>query len=230
MYARTNAPHPALQAPSDQGWSRLLCGHTSTDQLTTRRAAADQSEESVRAAVGYSFTLFASAMRIPPKKGGTRAMNNAPSPEHYIYDRLTNQKYPVSEEIEREYYRMTSKFRQAEAKLGLCFCPGKNYRYCNTDCDSCKYHRHSNDQPFDEMRLSEQKALALSSDTAKDAEYNLLLQDVISTCTPYEQQIISLRLEGMTLTEIADTLNQPTTTVHYHYKKLHLDVKTYLQK
>ena len=157
-------------------------------------------------------------------------MNNAPSPEHYIYDRCSNTKIPVSAAEEREYYNLNSSFRKQQQKLGRCFCPAKKYRYCNTDCASCMYRTYDTNVSLKNMSPIEYSGAIPLADPQTETEYKVLLQSVLTICTPYEQEIIALRLQEMNLTEIANELQQPYDTLYYRFRKLYVKVTKYLQK
>lgn len=148
-----------------------------------------------------------------------------------IYLRSMNKTLEVSKEVHDDYYRDINAYRRTQQNRGCCACPKADYRYCDMDCLTCKYHRFGSTLSLDCPIVNEEgdeetmldKLVDEASDTAEIAADQLLLEVLIERMeelVPGIFHAFELRQNGMSNTEIAQELNIPRTTLVSRMKKV----------
>ena len=148
-----------------------------------------------------------------------------------IYLRSMNRSIEVSKEEHDNYYRYINAYRRTQQNHGRCTCPKADYRYCDMDCWTCKYHRAGDTVSLDCPKTNEEgdeesmldKMVDEAADTAAIAADQLLLEALIKRMDELAPGIFhafELRQDGLSDTEIAQELDIPRTTLLSRMKKV----------
>lgn len=87
--------------------------------------------------------------------------------ERFIYDPITHEKYPCSEELFQAYYKEAGRIRKQEQYHQRCMCPRSKWWACTGDCLICEYHA-----PGDTLSLDEENS------ESNENLYNTALTDI----------------------------------------------------
>jgi len=114
--------------------------------------------------------------------------NLSESHTRFIYDPITREKYPCSEEVFQSYYADAGRIRKREQYHQRCMCPRAKWWMCNGDCLVCRYHAAGDTLSLDAPNTDDGKALF-------DTELMdpVCMEDIVSTRLLLEQLLKRLR-------------------------------------
>ena len=141
-----------------------------------------------------------------------------------IYLRSQKIWVPVSENVYRESTKHISYYRQSQQRCGKCICPRKKWWFCDMDCEACKYKVAGNQLSLDYIYQSDEgqdfnmleflEADILPFEDAVDNQF--IAGDIIEhlqTVAPLALKVASMRLNGLSDTDIANKLGIHRTTM-----------------
>lgn len=154
-----------------------------------------------------------------------------------IYDKLSKQWFTVTKEEKAHYDTFTRSIRAKQQAAGYCYCSRNKIWLCDGCCDGCEFQTAPDgNKSLDYEYSSDGKPFTLK-DTLSDPLYSLpddvtdhvisetALNKVISLY-PEMLQVGTMRLSGMTYTEIAKRLGIKRTTLNSRI----LNAKEFLQE
>ncbi|MBE6105275.1 winged helix-turn-helix domain-containing protein [Anaerovibrio lipolyticus] len=116
----------------------------------------------------------------------------------YIYVNAAKEKFYVTDEEYREFYKEVDAKRKREQYHHRCYCPREFTWRCDADCDICEFHRNGDFcslDKTDEDGFSLVENLSSDSDTEQIVADSLLLQELFAKLReldPDADQILQL--------------------------------------
>ena len=138
----------------------------------------------------------------------------------YIYINAAKQKFYVTEEEYREFYREVDAKRKREQYHHRCMCPKEFIWKCDGDCDICSFHcagdAYSLDKP-DENGITLEEKLADDKNLEERVAASMLLKELLEklrSLDPEADKIIQLWEENPKISarEIARQLGRKQRT------------------
>lgn len=154
----------------------------------------------------------------------TKRDNASQSKQFSIYLRSTNEWIPVTKEQYKEHSKFYGSFRKKKQDHCKCTCPHQKWWFCNADCETCKYRTGGDTVSFDFMYFNVETAGITPleflesnvNDFTIDVDNKLISIEIIhyiQDVAPFILSVASMRLKGLTDTEIAKKLGIPRTTL-----------------
>ncbi len=150
--------------------------------------------------------------------------------QYYIFIRSTGERVPVSKGEFNNYYREINAFRQRQQYHGKCVCPAKKRLSCDMDCFTCPFRRAGDAISLDYCMTDDEgneKAMADTVSTSSPLIEDLVadrivLESLVARLTeimPQALEIINMRLDGMTNTDISKAIGIPRKTFTDRWNK-----------
>ena len=145
----------------------------------------------------------------------------------YIYINAAKEKFYVTEEEYRDFYREVDAKRKREQYHHRCMCPKEFIWKCDGDCDKCRFHSNGD---FYSLDMPDENGLTLGDKIVEDSDLeqivadSMLLQelfDKLRELDPEADKILQLWQENPKISdrEIARQLGRKQRTFADQIKK-----------
>lgn len=153
----------------------------------------------------------------------------------FIYDPITHEKFPCTEEEFQSFYREAARIRKKEQYHKRCMCPRSKWWVCTGDCLVCEFHAPGDTLSLDAANTEDGDCF---SDTVVDPAVSMeevitnrmLLEQLFARLReldPDAEKIITLWCENSGISDraIAEKLGRPQRTFADQMKRYRTELK-----
>jgi RNA polymerase sigma factor (sigma-70 family) len=153
--------------------------------------------------------------------------------EFFIFDPITEQKIPVTEDQYREYYRPIQRVHAFAKRHHQCAC--RRWWLCGGDCAICEWSRDPQQEVLEQLHydLDVMSSHLYSSYepeiAAERKEFRQRAEAFLDVLTGEMRRIYDLYDEGKSQDEIAVIIGKSQDTVHRRLKKIKEDFRSFYE-
>jgi RNA polymerase sigma factor (sigma-70 family) len=173
-----------------------------------------------------------SVLPSPPEEGHMAQTENQ-SRDFYIFDPITEERIPVTEEQFREYYRPINRIFAFAKRHHQCVC--HHWWRCGGDCTICEWSRDPEQEYLAQLHYdlevmdSERHLTCDPEVVAERKEFRQKAEAFLDVLTGELRRIYDLYDEGKSQDEIANMIGVSQDTVHRRLKKIKEDFRLFYE-